>query len=216
MTAPISYNRVLKVSLVTILTLGAPLSLLWMIDCISFSAIIQNEAMQSMLTGVHHFGNKYYFYFNVLPGLSHPLVGILGWEVFGFLAILFPLWFFESAKRVKRVSTLQLPFSENLAAMAFFIPFRQLVLPHNIINSLMYRVSPDNKSSKLLVVWSGAWITMLIGSIIYTMSELLKHHILPWNIQVSMIYGAATVFCALGAAIVLKFERNIAALENRQ
>lgn len=213
MTAPISYHRVLKVSLLTILTLGAPLSLLWMIDCVSFSATIQNEALQAAFAGVHHLGNKYYFYVNALPGLAHPLVSILGWEIFGFLAVLFPLWLWESAKRVRRVSNLELPFSENLAAMAFFVPFKQLVLPHSIINSLMFRVDPESKSTRLLTVWSGSWITMFVGSVIYTAAELVQHHILPWNIQVSMIYGAAAVFCALGAAIVLKFERSIAILE---
>ncbi len=213
MTAPIPYNRLLKVALVTVLTVGAPLSLLWMIDCISFSAVIQNETLQSMLPGVRHFANRYFFHLDVLPGLSEPVVGILGWEIFGFLAVLFPLWLFESTKRVKRVSDLELPFSERLAAMAFFVPLKQLVLPHSVINSLMFRALPESKPSKLLTVWWMSWMTMFVGAMVYTAGRMIERGLLPWNIQVSMIYGAAAVFCALGVAIVLKFERNIAKLE---
>lgn len=179
-------SQMIRTALVTLLSTGAPLSLLYMLAAVSWFNIFGSGAPGRL---VH------------LPYPVMSTVCLLGWVYFAFIAAVFPCWLYDVTKRIAARRYLPLPFSATRAAMVFFIPVQQIGLPFYVVNSLRFRAQQRLSGGLIVRAWWLSWLFMFSGAV----RTLFVNN----DPETVWVYGGATIFCILSLMVVFVIEHAL-------
>lgn len=188
-------SRAIRTTLISLLCVAAPLSLYYMLGVVWWNQVFGIAGRPVMVFSLH--------------GPLHSTVCFMGWALFYALAAVFPAWIFDVTKRMRAHTYLRTPFSPFRAAMAFFTPVQQIGLPYSIMRSLSFRAENRLANDGLLRFWWLSWILMFAGAVHYEASGFTGVFVPNWNLDTVLIYGGATLFCALSVPIVTSIERAL-------
>ena len=192
-----AFSRGVKAALLTLLALAPPFCIAWLMYAVWWDGVLPIKGVGHAF----HFLNPY-----------HSFIATSGWVIFAGLLAAFPLWLRDVSRMINAHSVL--PFSPMRAALAFFVPFQQILLPYSISRSLCFRLDRKVGRDPLLLAWTASWLLMLPAGIAYAVADLPGVHFSSYSHLILWVYGSAAMFCSLALLLVLRIENGLKNMGN--